>query len=352
MDLPPGVEIRVDFTLSRGRRFNIRGRLIDGTTGRPPQSAAVSVSPRNPSGESSALDAIIPGGLGQDSRYNAATGEFEVRDVLAGSYWLQVTAQGMPLSSAGRDGDVTAAARAALASAARTQVPVDVAADIENLTVTVSPGITIPGRLRIEGTQASGQTGFGRITLLLQSGGNPLLSLIQGGGPVRIIAADGTFAVSRVTPGDYKLVVNGMDPNMYIKDARLGPVDVLQGVSIGDRADGSLEITLSANGGQIEGTIVDSTGKAIGGVQGVLVPDRLRNRTDLYKTAISGQDGWFTLRGITPGDYRLFAWEDIEPFSYFDPEVLKPYEQYGTPVRIQENSRETAEVKIIAGAVQ
>jgi hypothetical protein len=65
------------------------------------------------------------------------------------------------------------------------------------------------------------------------------------------------------------------------------------------------------------------------------------------KTATSGANGRFSMRGITPGDYKLFAWEDIEPFSYFDSVVLRRFEALRKTVHIQENSRETAEVKII-----
>ena len=87
--------------------------------------------------------------------------------------------------------------------------------------------------------------------------------------------------------------------------------------------------------------------RAMSGVSVVLVPERSRDRLDLYQTVTSGQDGRFSMRGITPGEYRLFAWEEIEPFSYFDPEVLKQYETRGVLVRIGESSRETAEVRII-----
>jgi len=151
----------------------------------------------------------------------------------------------------------------------------------------------------------------------------------------------------KITPGDYKLVVNGMAPGMYIKDARIDRSDVLQGISIGTRVDGALEIVLSTNAGQIDGTIIDAAGKPVSGAQAVLVPDRLRNRTDLFKTATSGANGRFSMRGITPGDYKLFAWEDIEPFSYFDSDVVRPFEALGKPIRIQEGSKETAEVKMI-----
>src|SRR6185436_11542325 len=106
-----------------------------------------------------------------------------------------------------------------------------------------------------------------------------------------------------------------------LKDARLGQQDVLQGVTIGDDANESLEITLSPNAGQLDGMLTDASLKPVAGAQAVLIPDRSPGRRDLYRTAVTSTDGRFTLRGITPGDYRLFAWEDLEPYAYFDPEV-------------------------------
>jgi hypothetical protein len=55
----------------------------------------------------------------------------------------------------------------------------------------------------------------------------------------------------------------------------------------------------------------------------VLIPNRLRNRADLYKTELSSEGGHFEMHGIPPGDYKLFAWEAIEAFSWFDPEVIR-----------------------------
>ena len=348
VDLQPGTEIRVDFNLVRSPRFRVRGQVIDVTTGRPPQMATLSISPRTASNDSSPLDALIGGAL-QGNKYNTQTGEFEVRDVAPGSYWLMVQTQ--PTVAPGARGAApTFDPAAVLSSINRAQVPLEVDRDIDNLSVTVTPGITIPGRIRIEGNPPAAQNLYSRLIPMLQTGGGSVLTAALQGSIPRPAAADGTFSLTKITPGNYKLVVNGLDPTMYIKDASIDRTDVLQGIAIGNRVDGALEIVLSTNAGQVDGTIVDAAGKPVSGVQAVLIPDRLRNRSDLFKTATSGANGRFTMRGITPGDYKLFAWEDIEPFSYFDSDVLRPFEALGKTVHIQENSKETVEVKIISTA--
>jgi hypothetical protein len=346
IDLQAGAEIRaIDFTLSRQQRVRISGRIIDSTTGQPPQGAQVSITPRD-STSGSAFDALIGMAAGQGNRYSPLTGEFVLPDVATGSYWVQVMAQGAMPTPPGAN-PTPQEAMAILNSLNTARVSVDVlGSNIDNLVLTVGPGMTVPGRVRIEGREATpGELQRIGISLQSTSGGVSILTMLQGGA-VRP-AEDGTFSVPRITAGDYKLSVTGAGPTLYVKDARFGQNEALGVVSISEPLGGSLDIVLRPNPGQITGTIVDATQKPISGIQAVLIPDRDRDRQDLYRTATSDQEGRFTLRGITPGDYRVFAWEDLEPFSYFDSAMLGQYEAAGKPVRIQESSAETVEVRII-----
>jgi hypothetical protein len=80
----------------------------------------------------------------------------------------------------------------------------------------------------------------------------------------------------------------------------------------------------------------------------VLVPNEGRARAELFKTTATDANGPFTISDVAPLDYKLFAWENIEPFSYFDPKFLKRFEQYGRPVHVPESSRQTVDVQVIA----
>jgi len=344
LELQPGAEQRaIDFTLVRSQRVRLTGRVIDTTTGRPPQNAAVSVSPRD-SSSSSPLDALIGMDPTQGNRYNPATGEFVVQNVATGSYWLQVLTQRQAQTPAA---PTPAEALAVLSSINSARIPVDVlGSDIDNLTLNVSPGASVNGRVRVEGLQPSNAGDLQRLGISLQStsGGASILAMLQGGA-IRP-AEDGTFSIPRITSGEYKLSVTGLAPTFYMKDARFGQSDALNTFTISEPINGTLEIVVRMNPGQVSGTVVDATLKPVSGVQAVLVPEA-RNRQDLYRTAMTDQEGRFTIRGITPGEYRIFAWEDIEPFAYFDLAVVKQHEAAGKQVRIQESSAETAEVRII-----
>jgi hypothetical protein len=85
----------------------------------------------------------------------------------------------------------------------------------------------------------------------------------------------------------------------------------------------------------------------LAGIQAVLVPERNRDRVELFKAISTDTSGRFTLRGIPSGDYKVFAWDGLEPWGFFDPEVLKRSELKGTAVRIEEGSKLQVEVRAI-----
>ena len=84
-------------------------------------------------------------------------------------------------------------ALAVLNSMNTARLSVDVlGSNIDNLVLTVSSGMSVPGRVRIEGREATAAD-LQRISISLQStsGGASILTMLQGGG-VRP-AEDGTF---------------------------------------------------------------------------------------------------------------------------------------------------------------
>jgi len=80
----------------------------------------------------------------------------------------------------------------------------------------------------------------------------------------------------------------------------------------------------------------------------VLAPEGpRRDQRAFFKMANSDAQGHFTIKGIAPGDYKLFAWNQSNDPDYEDPEFLKPYENQGEAVTIRENSHESIQLKLI-----
>ena len=71
------------------------------------------------------------------------------------------------------------------------------------------------------------------------------------------------------------------------------------------------------------------------------------NRIDLFKTARTGESGEFRFESVPPGDYKLFAWEDIDDGAWLDPDVIKLYESRGTAVAVGPAPDQTVTVGLI-----
>jgi hypothetical protein len=77
-----------------------------------------------------------------------------------------------------------------------------------------------------------------------------------------------------------------------------------------------------------------------------LVPanERLRSRPEFYRSAVTDKDGKFRMVNLPPGEYALYAWEDVEEGDWMDPGFLKKSE--GTAVTVLEGGVETLELRL------
>jgi hypothetical protein len=49
---------------------------------------------------------------------------------------------------------------------------------------------------------------------------------------------------------------------------------------------------------------------------------------------------------VSREDYKIVAWNAMEPFAFFDPEFIKLAEQNGKPVRVTESSKQTITLNV------
>jgi len=337
LDVRPGNEISgIDVAINRQQLYRIRGRVIDARSDRPPQAVSFSTSSRSLTGGGVTMLA------GQNQKYNRTDGSFELGNMAPGPYVIgaQITeTSGIITSSDSRQNQPRA----------QPAIVIVGNADVDNLELTIFPPISVPGRLNIEGQALDTLTTLDRLRVQLvpppDATSIPALGTQSQAQPV---STDGTFKIDNLVPGDYRVIVSGMPPGYYLKAARLDQADGIdQPLRVTLSSTGTLDVVLSPRAGQIDGTLVDDKQQIVRGTQAVLIPDRQRNRMDLYKTATSDQNGLFTLHGIPPGDYKLFAWEAIENFGYYDPELMRLYEAKGKLVRVSESSTQPVEIKII-----
>lgn len=166
-----------------------------------------------------------------------------------------------------------------------------------------------------------------------------------------LLKADGTFRNS-LPPGHYIVDLPDITStlSLYVKSIRAGTHDVLrEGITLEGSERVDLEIILGSEGGKVEGAVSDKDDKMVLGATVVLIPDdpALRSRLDFTRDAVTDQSGHFEMKNVAPGEYRLFAWDDIEKDSWFDPDVLRDYEARGVPVTIKVKDSQTVDLHVI-----
>jgi hypothetical protein len=241
---------------------------------------------------------------------------------------------------------------AAVATRANARVPADISNhDIDGLLLTLTAGVALQGRISIEGMNLRSIPGWDRIRVPLK----PTLDGVFGpnlqpAAPVsHAPGADGNFVIAGVSPGEFTVgPVTGLPAGFYVKEARFAQTDVLsQPLRFSGIASAALEIVLSSKASQVDGVAVDSRSVPIAAARIVLVPERQRSRTDLFKATMSDSSGRFVFRNIPPGDYRVFGWEALDSYAYYDPDLLRRVEPLGTPVRVTESATNNLTVRII-----
>jgi hypothetical protein len=137
---------------------------------------------------------------------------------------------------------------------------------------------------------------------------------------------------------------------MYYKAARFGNREVLDsGFELNSQPADLLEVILSPNAAKITVTVVDENQKPVQGATAAIITSDLarRKRQDLNKSVVSNAAGQVTFDGLAPGEYKVFAWEDIAPGAWQSPETIRTYDSRGQNVRLVENSRENITLRAI-----
>jgi protocatechuate 3,4-dioxygenase beta subunit len=333
INLPAGVVFSgVDLTVAAVPTVRVLGQVVNGATGQPALNANVMLVPvQRPTGGGGFRGGIRnPGNF--RSRINNQ-GSFEIRGVAPGSYEVIAILND-------RNNRMTA------------RLPLEIGnSDVRNVSLIVTPGFTLTGRLVIEGQQAgAGAPDLARLRVMLRpdSAGQ-----IAGAPPASTVQADGAFTLQQVGRDDYRVSVSGMPRTAYVKTARYGSTDVMsEGLRLDRQPTGPLDILIGTSTGVADGVVQNEKQEPAVNVTVVLVPDAAhRNRLDLYRTTSTDSMGHFHIEGVPPGDYQVFSWEDVETGAWQDPDFIRRYEDRGRPLRINENGTSNIELRLIATQV-
>ena len=319
-DIGPGQHISgIDMRLSKMRSTRVRGRVVN-MTGVRQQGIMVNLAPKDSGMYSLANRAMAQG----------PQGRFEFRGVAPGSYVLTAV---IP------DGQVMYSARQAM----------DVGAEnIENLTITLAPGMQVGGNLGVEG---SGAAAFDRtaVRLMLMPANSDGMMMFGPAANDRV-KDDGSFRFPNVSPDRYQIRVMGLSDGYYLKSVRVG--DQLAADDVIDLSSGAapaLQLTVAEGAALVEGAVSNDKQEPVTGATVVLIPEKesRRSRYEFVKSATTDQNGRFTVKNLDPGDYRAYAWEDIEMGSWLDPDVIKPVESKAKKITLRERGKESLDLRVI-----
>jgi hypothetical protein len=259
-----------------------------------------------------------------------AKANFDISGAAPGTYWLLAVLGGQSFGGPLYGGFAGPGLR--LGDGTNALMPVEVGTNpVENLTVTLRPSRSIP----IHASVDAGTINLSQVSVSFVRTPDLLgMPTAQTGR----LTPDGTFTLTGVGPGDYRIEVAGLPQDAYVKSMKLGPTDVLEsGLHVTNETEGPLEISLAANGGTVSGSVINARRELVANATVVLVPDfPRREQASLYKVVFSDPTGRFSINGVTPGGYRIFSWESVADGAWQDSRFLQVYETRGSAVRVSE----------------
>ncbi len=310
----PGKDLDgIDFHLAARAAAPLRGRVV---------------APVEPPARTPAIVSAYPQDLADGEEQSVAMGtfgpnfDFEIGRLAAGAYVIEAEMQ-----AGGRD----------YRDAQRVELP----PGGEEITLHLERAVDLTGRVDLEG------------------GGHPLafkVSLTPAGFPPgrRAVEAetqpDGTLLAPNVAPGIWDIDVSPIPKGGYIKAMRLGGRDVLtEDMTIDAGTQEPLHIVISPRGGVVFGTVKVPEGVARSARARVLLAPsgKYAHVLSFYAEGIADDSGHFEFQGVTPGRYKVYAFEEMEPGAWADPEFVRPFEKSSGAFEVAEGARVERQTQLI-----
>ncbi len=301
----PGSDLAgMDFTLTPVHAFSVTGKIL--IVG-PPQSFPVQITLiSNESGTS------------QHETRADAKGNFELQSITPGDYTLVARIEPTNAKSKMFWG----------------QRPLHVSnTNLRNADLRIGTGVQLNGRIRAD--ERAGAE-FVHMTANLSPQGNSAVAALMPSVDNVSVRPDGTFTFYDVPEGTHLLEINSLPQGYFLKSSTTP--DVLEnGISISNAQSApTLELTLSPDAGQLNGSVLIESMPASNATV-VLLPQGSRAGQWRYaRRANTDQSGRFSMKGIIPGDYRVLAFQAVERGLLSDPDFLARFEDRGESVHVRE----------------
>ena len=161
---------------------------------------------------------------------------------------------------------------------------------------------------------------------------------------------NGAFRLTEINPDQYVLDIQNLPEEFYVKSARLGDVDALEnGIGLTGGAPAQLQIVVGGTAAGIVGSVKGADGVGVAEAVVALVPqEAARQKQPLfYRSSKTDPPGNFQFTGLIPGEYKVYAWTQVDGEPWFSAEFLRPLESKGKSVTLRDGSSQTVELRVI-----
>lgn len=310
IQLAPGVQDEADMSLGAVPLYQVSGTI---SGHQPDQGVGFQVM------TSSGDELSLP------TNFNMETGVFSIEDVPSGNYILRALSQSN-------------------LQALRAEMRINVASNLEGVRLTLSPAVSIPVVVRTE-THASSGSNSAPV--------NPQRPPLNA----HLIPADinATEVFSNYGQGSNGMTLQNVDfgsytvdlkprPPWYVQSAMYGQTNVLyDDISVSPGQSYSLDVVLRDDSATVSGTVKTQNGTPQRAT--IVVLPQPASKVAPHTVQVSGDS--FTVSGLAPGDYLVFAFDRIDGIEYASSDAMDAYASQAAHVTLTPNQQTQVQLDLI-----
>ncbi len=263
--------------------------------------------------------------LSLPTTFNMETGTFKIEGLPAGSYIVRAISQaeGQPL---------------------RAERLVNVAANIEDLRLALAPSVSIPIVVRLESRGSSTASSSARnqdrppisVRLLpADANSSELFSTVQRG--------NSGLSLQNVDAGTYTAELMPQLP-WYVQSATYGQSNLLyDDISVVSGQSYPIEIVLRDDSASLSGMVKSSDANPPAATVVVVAQPAGK----MMPRVVRGVRNDFSVSGLAPGEYLVFAFDSIDGMEYGNPDAFAAYASQAAHVTLTGNQRGQVSLDLI-----
>jgi hypothetical protein len=219
----------------------------------------------------------------------------------------------------------------------------------------LGPNAPLSGRVRLTGSLSDLPAGeLQRLRIRLRAVEGPEFIGFRRGFSTTA-DADGLFSFPSITARSYYPEIERAPAGAYLASATYDGRDVLaNALAFDGTPDGRFELVVAGPGAIVGGAVENADGGPVMYSRVVLVPalPGRRGNPALFRSAVTDQNGRFSIQGVPPGEYRALAWEFIEPGAWLNTDFIARFESRSEIVDATAGLASTVDLTVIPGLSQ